>query len=117
VWYAPCYLMVMRSLLICTLTCAALAQIEPALAETLRCGSALIEPGDDAAYVLKNCGQPNSTDPISGPALTPEFSLNPGAIFRAARWRYDRGIGKFPAVVVIGDDGRVEDIQLDKHRD
>ena len=108
----------MRPLITLVFAAAAVVQMQPALAETLRCGSVLIEPGDDAAYVLKNCGEPNMAAPTSGPELVPEFGSTsyPVATLRASRWRYDRGIGQFSAVVVIGDDGRVEEIQFDRHR-
>ncbi len=84
----------------------------PAWADSLRCGSVLIEPGDDAGYVLKNCGEPNSGAASRGPAdLRP-----PAEVFHASTWRYDRGPGKFPVVVVIGDDGRVAAIHFEKQR-
>ena len=98
----------MRAMITLTLACAGFAQMQPAFAETLLCGDVLVEPGDDAAYVLKNCGEPNSTAPSST-----AYSLD---VLRAGRWRYDRGPGLFPAVVVIGDNGRVEAIEFDTRR-
>ncbi len=107
--------MLMKTLITLALVGASLVESPPILSNSLRCGSALIEPGDDTGYVLKNCGEPNRDEPLA----TGETHLNPQPviILRTNRWRYHRGPGKFPAVLVIGDDGRVEAIQFEKHRD
>jgi hypothetical protein len=100
------------------LACASLGQIRPASADTLRCGSALIEPGDDAGYVLEKCGEPNlRRGPKGSVSASASWVYYPAAALRADRWRYHRGIGKFPTVLIMGDDGRVAAIQLEKHRD
>ncbi len=108
----------MKPITALALLCAGFAQIQPTFADTLRCGAALIEPGDDAAYVLEKCGEPNLPPP-GGPGLAQGTytNLSPGAVLRAGIWRYHRGPGLFPVVLVIGDDGRVESIQYDRHRD
>lgn len=109
----------MRSILPVTLAlaCASLTQIRPASADTLRCGSALIEPGDDAGYVLEKCGEPNLRRGFRGPGSTPTSWVYYPAADRAGLWRYHRGTGQFPAVLIMGDDGRVAAIHLEKHRD
>ena len=100
------------------LACAALARVQPASADTLRCGSALIEPGDDAGYVLEKCGEPNSRRRSGSSVSTQQrWAYYPAAPLRADRWRYHRGTGKFPTMLIMGDDGRVAAIQLEKHRD
>jgi len=98
---------------------ANLAQVQPVSADTLRCGSVLIEPGDDAAYVLERCGEPKLLRAGGPTVLARDISpgIHPAAILRAGRWLYHRGPGKFPALLTIGDDGRVEDIQFEMHRD
>lgn len=106
----------MRSVITLTLICVGLAQMQPAFADTLRCGASLVEPGDDAAYVLERCGEPNQ-DPRLGSARGTYADLYPYVVLRADRWRYHRGRGKFPVVLVIGDDGRVQAIHYEKHRD
>jgi hypothetical protein len=109
----------MRSIISITLAlaCAGLASIRPASADTLRCGSALIESGDDAGYVLEKCGEPNLRRVPKVPASTTGVWVYYPAPIRADRWRYHRGTGKFPTVLIMGDDGRVAAIQLEKHRD
>lgn len=99
--------------------CAGYAQTQLALAETLRCGSTLIEPGDDAAYVLEKCGAPNVSATPAGNVLSRGLNANlyPVVILRADRWRYHRGSGKFLAVLIIGDDGVVQDIQFERRGD
>jgi Protein of unknown function (DUF2845) len=92
--------------------CATFAPVRPASANTLRCGAALIEPGDDAAYVLEKCGEPNQP-----PTRGNRADFDPYAIWHADRWRYYRGPGEFPVVLVIGADGRVESIRYEKHRE
>jgi hypothetical protein len=109
-----------RSLLLLGFAVFGLALLEPASANTLRCGSVLIEPGDDAAYVLEHCGVPTlSSQPNESSYRTrPSGNLYPyqGIAMRADRWRYDRGPGKLPVVLTIGDDGRVAAIEFEQHR-
>ena len=106
----------MKPFSILALFCVGSALVGPVSADTLRCGSVLVETGDDAGYVLKNCGEPNSAPAVTGP-LSRGGLYAPAEVFRANRWRYDRGPGKFPAVVVIGDDGRVAAINFEMHRE
>jgi hypothetical protein len=100
------------------LACSGLAPMQPAVADTLRCGSALIQPGDDARFVLEMCGEPSSGPTIDGAASTGDINGNVYSSRggeRAGRWRYRR-VGRFPAVVVIGDNGRVEAIEFELGR-
>ena len=98
----------MRRIITMAAACAGLGGMQSAAADYLRCGDALIEPGDPATYVLENC-----------------FGLQSGAHFtgyqinlpQLQRWRVIRESGQFRAVVVIGADGRVEDIQFDRRRE
>jgi hypothetical protein len=89
----------------------------PAGAETLRCGSALIQPGDDARYVLEQCGEPLALALSSDPTLESGITVYHIGSMRADRWRYHRGPGLFPVIVTIGDDGRVADIRFERVRD
>jgi len=108
--------MLMRSTIMLALACAGLTQVQPALAQTLRCGSVLIEPDDDARYVLEKCGEPTS---LSAPVLARGIYGNVYqlGIARAGRWPYLRAYGQFTVVLSIADDGRVEAIEFERVRD
>ena len=98
----------MRCIITLAVTCAGLGYMQSAAADSLRCGDALIEPGDDAIYVLENCfdQQPGTN--------VPAYQVN---LAQLQRWRIFRKSGQFQAVVVIGADGRVEAIEFDRRRD
>jgi len=98
----------MRRIITLAAACAGLGCMQSAAAESLRCGDALIEPGDDAIYVLENCFAP--TQPGANVA---SYQAN---LVQSQRWRITRGPGQFQAVVVIGADGRVEAIEFDRRR-
>lgn len=98
-----------------TLSCAAFAQLPLASGETLRCGAALIQPGDDARYVLEQCGDPDFG--LTAPASAEGIAVYHIGAMRADRWRYHRGPGSFPAVLSIADDGRVQAIEFERSRD
>lgn len=108
----------MRSMIRWTLVLAGVGLVcaQPARAETLRCGWALIQPGDDARYVLEQCGEPASEATGADPSENRITVYRIGTI-RADRWLYHRGPGLFPAIVTIADDGRVADIQFERVRD
>jgi len=99
----------MRWIITLAAVCAGLGSMRPAAADPLRCGSVLIEPGDSAAFVLENCIKPAQSEgsPIPQQINVPQLQ----------RWRIVREPGQFRAVVVIGADGRVEDIEFDRRRD
>jgi len=99
----------MRRIILLAAACAGFGCMQSATADTLRCGAALIEPGDDATYVLENC-----LEPIQPGANAPAYQLY---IPQLQQWRIVREAGQFRAVVVIGADGRVEDIQFERRRD
>jgi len=99
----------MQRIILMTAACAGLGCMQSAMADRLRCGDALIEPGDDAAYVLENCFGPTQPG-----ANVNAYQIN---VAQLQRWRIIRESGQFRAVVVIGADGRVEAIEFDRHRD
>ena len=99
----------MRCIITMAAVCAGLGCMQATAGDYLRCGDALIEPGDNATYVLENCfgpAQPGAT----GTA----YQIN---IAQLQRWRIIREAGQFEAVVVIGADGRVETIEFERHRE
>jgi Protein of unknown function (DUF2845) len=108
----------MRLTIMLALASAAIALVQSAAADTLRCGSVLIRPGDDALYVLEKCIEPAA--PTSMPQGGWTDAVN-GYIFpigfaQLQRWRIARAPGQFPAVLTIGADGRVETIEFERHR-
>ena len=108
----------MRPIVKLLLGCAGLVPLA-ASAETLRCGAVLIQPGDDAAYVLESCGDPESApnDATGDQVQFERLNVYPIGLRRADRWRYHRGPGLFTAIVALGDDGRVQDIEFERVRD
>jgi ABC-type sugar transport system substrate-binding protein len=109
----------MRPVITLALACAGFAAAQAALAQTLRCGFVLIQPGDDARYVLEKCGAPTGWTAITVPgnANNVYFNVYQTGVTRADRWLYHRSFGQFAAVLAIGDDGRVSDIQFERFRD
>jgi hypothetical protein len=107
---------VMRFVSALSLAFTCYAHVESARADFLRCGSALIEPGDSAAYTLEKCGEPTST--LNEPFWARDVN---GKIYQSVNarsdvWRYDFGPGKFPAMLRISD-GIVESITFEKNRE
>jgi hypothetical protein len=98
------------------LACAGLAQMPSALAQTLRCGHVLIQPGDDIRYVLEKCGEPTSRITMTEPVMAND-TVYPIGIARAGLWRYHRAPGQFPVVLSIAEDGRVQAIEFERTRD
>ena len=107
-------------MIVLALAGAGFGGLQSAAAETLRCGASLIEPGDDAAYVLEKCVESASTQTNTQSAWTASgknMMLVPIGFAQSQRWRIVRASGQFRAVLVIGADGRVEDIEFDTRRD
>ncbi len=88
---------------------------QPAAADTLRCGSYLIQVGSPATDVLNKCGNPTSTTTVSEPvwARGVNGNLYQTGTTESQIWRYDRGPRQFPAILKITD-GLVESIDFDK---
>ena len=71
----------------------------------LRCKGRLIKPGVNVGYVLEKCGTPRYGIIETGPArsrLVTGFSRLSGT-FVSEQWIYDRGYGRFPAVLKFVD--------------
>ena len=71
----------------------------------LRCDGRLIRPGMPAAYVLEKCGPPNSsaTEQVPRQARTVTGFSRLAGISVSDQWIYNRGTGRFPAVLIIRD--------------
>ena len=108
-----------RPVITLALACAGFAAAQAASAQTLRCGSVLIQPGDNAWYVLEKCGAPTAWTAITLPGSAHNVYINvyQTGVTRADRWLYRRDFGEFAAVLAIGDDGRVQEIEFERFRD
>lgn len=72
-------------------------------ADTLRCGSKLIQVGANQGYVTQHCGEPDSKETFTEPVYVRRID---GTTFQSGTtsrdvWRYKRGQGQFPAVLTF----------------
>lgn len=84
------------------------------MAGTLRCGSYLIQEGDDAFSVLDKCGEPTNRMTVTAPAYASSVdggTYPVGVMANTELWRYDRGSRSFPAIITIVD-GYVQSIRF-----
>ena len=87
------------------LACLALSYTSAANADsTLRCKGRIIKVGVPAAYVLSECGEPQNQvfQESVGRAATVAGASRLFVAF-SEQWVYDRGWGRFPAVLVFLD--------------
>jgi hypothetical protein len=97
------------------LVIAALTLCASAHADTLRCGSSLIQEGMSQSYVVEKCGAPDSKMELTEPvyARRPDgFTYKVGEAMQEI-WRYKRGSGKFPAVMTF-QDGKLKKLEFEK---
>ena len=84
---------------------------------SLRCKGRIVDVGDTAAKVLALCGEPASrvatTVPVRA-AVRNGFTRFTG-FATSEQWIYDRGYGKFPAVLFL-DEGRIRRVDHLPHR-
>jgi hypothetical protein len=74
-----------------------------ARADTLRCGSKLIQVGANQGYVTEHCGAPDSKETFTEPVYVRRID---GTTYQSGEtsrdvWRYKRRPGKFPAVLTF----------------
>jgi Protein of unknown function (DUF2845) len=79
--------------------------VSEALADTLRCGSKLVEEGESAQAVLAKCGEPASKEVRTEDVRARNASGGTRVVgtTKVEIWRYDRGSGKFPAILTFED--------------
>jgi len=85
-------------------------------ADILRCGSYLIQEGDDASSVIAKCGEPTERMTITEPLYANSDgggTYPTGQVAYTQVWRYDRGPMKFPVIIKIAD-GFVQSIRFVK---
>ena len=106
----------MRHLLL--LACLALAYSSAANAEpSLRCKGRIVRVGVPAAYVLSECGAPaNQTiQETTARAGTVDGRSRVVGLTLSEQWIYERGWGRFPAVLIFLD-GTLKRIDYLPHR-
>ncbi|MBO9471236.1 DUF2845 domain-containing protein [Endozoicomonas sp. G2_2] len=79
----------------------------PAVADSLRCGGALIQTGDPAAVVRNKCGAPDFVDPWIGGS-----GLAYGQTLSMEEWTYNRGPSRLLQILVFRD-GKLQRIRDD----
>jgi hypothetical protein len=88
------------------LACLALSYSSAAnAASTLRCNGRIIRVGVPAAFVLSQCGEPGNQviqESVARSATVSGSSRIVG-IALSEQWVYDRGWGRFPAVLIFLD--------------
>lgn len=81
--------------------------------DTLRCGNALITVGMVGPQVIAKCGQPTDKNVAEVPQRVRRSGGRSAVIgtLRVERWTYDRGYGKFPALLTF-EQGKLKSIEL-----
>ena len=100
------------------LACLALSMSPAAnAAGQLRCKGRIIRVGVPAAYVLSQCGQPENqvVEAVTTRARTSAGFSRISGVATSEQWIYDRGWGKFPAVLYFVD-GTLKRIDSLPHR-
>lgn len=84
---------------------------------SLRCKGRLIDVGDSQARVLALCGAPakRASQTIPVRAGTAAGNSRFIGITTTEQWVYNRGWGKFPAVLIFND-GRIQQIEYLPYR-
>jgi hypothetical protein len=80
--------------------------------DTMRCRNALITVGMVGTQVVAKCGQPNDRNVTEVPQRGRRNGRSAViGTLRVERWTYDRGYGRFPALLTF-EDGKLKSIEL-----
>ena len=81
--------------------------------DSLSCGNALITVGMVGPQVIERCGQPKDKSVTEVPQRVRRSSGTSAVVgtLRVERWTYDRGYGRFPALLRF-EDGKLKSIEL-----
>jgi hypothetical protein len=87
----------------------------PAFADTLRCGSSLVQPGATMGFVEEKCGAPKSKETFTEPVMGrhPNGTTYEAGTTSKDVWRYQRGHGAFPAVLTF-EKGVLKKLEFEK---
>jgi hypothetical protein len=99
------------------LACLVLTNTSTASAEpSLRCNGRIVRVGVPAAYVLAECGAPADQVVQESPARVGTLTgTRLVGLTLSEQWIYDRGWGRFPAVLIFLD-GTLRRIDFLPHR-
>lgn len=100
----------------CLILLMAVFPYSDARGDTLRCGSYLIQEGDDVFSLLAKCGEPTQRVTIAEPvyASSADGGHYPtGVISNTELWHYNRGPGSFPVIIRVVD-GKVQSLHFVK---
>lgn len=96
--------------------CVAAGGADLARADTLRCGSRLVAPGETATEVLAKCGKPTSVTVIKEPIRARNAQGGGTRIVGETHveiWRYERGSREFPAILKF-EEGVLKVLEFEK---
>lgn len=81
--------------------------------DSIVCGNALVTVGMVASEVTARCGEPRTKDVEDIPIRVrrPNGTVGDAGVQHIERWTYDRGYGKFPALMTF-DAGKLKSIEL-----
>jgi len=104
-----------RTLSLLPAAVAVLVIASPAFAETLRCGSSLIQSGATMGEVEDKCGPPQSKETFTEPVMARRIDGTAYEVGTASRdvWRYKRSPGSFPAVLTF-EKGVLKKLEFEK---
>jgi hypothetical protein len=105
----------MRHPIVISLLALAAWTAPPAHADTLRCGSVLIEQGVTQDYVLEKCGEPDSRTISGVPIRARRLNGTTYVVGTTSQeiWVYKRNSGQFPAVLTF-DGGFLRELEFRK---
>ena len=81
--------------------------------DSLVCGNALVTVGMVAGEVVARCGEPKTkaVEDIPIRVRHPNGTMGTAGIQHLERWTYDRGYGRFPALLTF-EEGTLRSIEL-----
>jgi hypothetical protein len=94
---------------IVALACAAVVDAD----DSLVCGNSLVTVGMAAGEIVARCGEPRTkaVEDIPIRVRHPNGTVGTAGIQHIERWTYDRGYGKFPALLTF-EEGKLRSIEL-----
>ncbi len=81
--------------------------------DSLVCGNSLVTVGMVAGEIVARCGEPKTkaVEDIPIRVRHPNGTVGTAGIQHIERWTYDRGYGKFPALLTF-EEGKLRSIEL-----